>query len=162
MKKLLVIAMATFMAVALSACGGKDRDKDEDAESRESTAGNGNASQGMYEYEEEVPLTPPGQVDPDAVEAGSGKTPYVVDFSATWCGPCQQLKPYFKEMEETYAGQADFRTVDIDENQELAVKHNVNAVPTVIIFADSTMNTELYRVTGFDPQGLSEAIMEFI
>lgn len=116
----------------------------------------------MYEYEEEVPVPLPGQPDADAQEAASGKTPYVVDFSATWCGPCQQLKPYFKQMEEVYAGQADFRTVDIDENQQLARRHGIEGVPTVIIFSDSTMTTELYRVVGFDPQGLEQAIMEFI
>ena len=65
-------------------------------------------------------------------------------------------------MEETYAGQAVFRTVNVDENKALAQKNNVNSIPTVIIYSDSTMNTELYRVEGFDPTGIEEAIMEFI
>lgn len=91
-----------------------------------------------------------------------GSMPYIVDFSATWCRPCQQLKPYFKQMEETYAGQARFRTVDVDENPELAGAHNLNGVPTVIFFSDSTMTHELRRIVGFDPQGIEDAIVEYI
>lgn len=163
MKKFFTIALAAFVAVALTACGGKDRSEDnEDKDKTEKASGGKALSQGMYEYEEEVPVSLPGQPDADAQEASGGKTPYVVDFSATWCGPCRQLKPYFKQMEEAYAGQADFRTVDIDENQQLARVHGIEGVPTVIIFSDSTMTTELYRVVGFDPQGLEQAIMEFI
>lgn len=163
MKKLLTIAFAAFVAVALCACGGKDKsDDEEDDDKTEKASGKKSLSQGMYEYYEEVPVSVPGQQDPDVKEASSGKTPYVVDFSATWCGPCQQLKPYFRQMEEAYAGQAYFRTVDIDENQQLAREHGIEGVPTVIIFSDSTMTTELYRVVGFDPQGLEQAIMEFI
>lgn len=161
MKKIFTIGFAALVAVAVCACGGKDKGGDDDENDKtEKTSGKKALSQGMYEYEEEVPL--PGQPDADAQDAVSGKTPYVVDFSATWCGPCQQLKPYFKQMEEIYAGQADFRTVDIDENQQLARVHGIEGVPTVIIFSDSTMTTELYRVVGFDPRGLEQAIMEFI
>lgn len=95
-------------------------------------------------------------------QTNMGRVPYIVDFSATWCQPCQQLKPYFKQMEETYAGQARFRTVDVDENPELAGAHNINGVPTVIIFSDSTMTRELRRIVGFDPQGIEDAIPDYI
>lgn len=159
MKKTLLIAFATLAGMSLASCGSKHQAADKG----EATAGNhATASEGMYEYEEEVPLTPVGQADPDALESKSGRMPYVVDFSASWCGPCRQLKPYFEQMEKVYAGQAGFRTVDIDAEGELASRYNVSAVPTVIIFSDSTMRTELYRVTGFDPQGLEQAIMEFV
>lgn len=156
MKKVSLLTFVTAVAVTLSACGGKNTGKASDSAVTDDTASE------VYSYYEEVPVAAPGQPDPDAVEATSGKTPYVVDFYADWCPPCKKLKPYFRQMEETYAGQAVFRTVNVDENKALAQKNNVNSIPTVIIYSDSTMNTELYRVEGFDPTGIEEAIMEFI
>ncbi|MCM1319674.1 MAG: thioredoxin family protein [Muribaculaceae bacterium] len=113
-----------------------------------------------YEYFEEVPVPVDGETDPSTMEAINGKIPFVVDFSATWCEPCQRLKPYFKQYAETFKGQAKFVTVDIDEHPELAKKYGVEAVPTVIIFADQSMTQELFRVTGFAPQQIEEALMD--
>lgn len=58
----------------------------------------------------------------------------LVDFSASWCGPCQMLAPVVDELSEDMQDQLQFYSVDVDENSQLAEKYNVMSVPTVIIF----------------------------
>lgn len=60
--------------------------------------------------------------------------PMVFDFSASWCGPCRVFAPTFHKIEKDFEGKVDFRTIDIDQNPELAEKYGIMAVPTVIIF----------------------------
>jgi thioredoxin len=58
--------------------------------------------------------------------------PVVMDFYATWCGPCKMLAPILEKMEKKYAGKINFQRIDIDQNQELASQYQVEAVPTLI------------------------------
>jgi thioredoxin 1 len=60
--------------------------------------------------------------------------PVLVDFSATWCGPCKLLEPVVHELADTYAGRARVVTVDIDRSPELASSFGVTAVPTLLFF----------------------------
>ena len=62
----------------------------------------------------------------------SGQVPVVVDFSAQWCGPCKMLTPRLDAAIAAQEGAVDLAIVDIDDLAELAMEHNVNAVPTVI------------------------------
>ena len=62
----------------------------------------------------------------------SGK-PMVLDFTATWCGPCQRLKPHFKALSEKMADKVTFITVDVDKWQELAQEYGAQAVPTIVV-----------------------------
>jgi len=73
--------------------------------------------------------------------------PMVVDFSASWCGPCHMLKPVFEEVEKKYAGRIDFMTIDIDSFPDLAEKYGIQAVPT-IVFINAT-GEEKDRSVGF-------------
>lgn len=83
----------------------------------------------------------------------------VVDFSATWCGPCQQLKPIFEEVEKEFSGKVDFLTVDIDSMPDLAKEFKVEAVPT-IVFIDKS-GREVNRIVGFtDKSQLVETIQK--
>ncbi|KAJ9109081.1 hypothetical protein QFC21_000409 [Naganishia friedmannii] len=66
------------------------------------------------------------------VENGSGIV--LVDFYATWCNPCKMLTPVLKKVAEQK--NIDLVTIDVDENNEIAAKYQIRAMPTVIAFKD--------------------------
>lgn len=62
-------------------------------------------------------------------------TPLVlVDFSATWCGPCQQLAPILEKVSKRVGKKARILKIDVDKNQSIATKMNVRGVPTMILY----------------------------
>lgn len=65
--------------------------------------------------------------------------PVIVDFSATWCGPCKILGPRLDAAVAGTNSKVNLAIVDIDENGDLALEHNVQAVPTVVAFKDGQM-----------------------
>lgn len=60
----------------------------------------------------------------------------LVDFFATWCGPCKMLAPVLEKLAEQYSGKAAIYKVDVDESNALAAKYGVQAVPTMVLFKD--------------------------
>ena len=60
--------------------------------------------------------------------------PVLVDFFATWCGPCKMMAPVIDEVAAEKAGQASVYKIDIDENPEIAQKYGVMSIPTFIAF----------------------------
>ena len=67
-------------------------------------------------------------------EVLNSETPVVVDFSATWCGPCQQLSPIIDELAGDYEGRVKVGKVDIDNAQSTAATYGIMSVPTVLYF----------------------------
>ena len=67
-----------------------------------------------------------------AIAAG----PAIVDFWATWCGPCKMLAPTVDQLADELEGRIPVGKVDVDECRELAVKYGVMSIPTVIYFKD--------------------------
>ena len=63
-----------------------------------------------------------------------GEGPIMVDFFATWCGPCKMLAPVLEELAEELEGKATIYKVDVDESPEVAAQYNVMSVPTVMVF----------------------------
>lgn len=60
--------------------------------------------------------------------------PTLVDFFATWCGPCRMQGPILEDVKKRVGDKANILKVDIDQNQELAARYNVRSVPTLILF----------------------------
>lgn len=65
--------------------------------------------------------------------AAQGK-PMVVDFWATWCGPCKKIGPNIEELAEQYADSVIIGKVDVDENDGLAIRFGIRNIPTVLFF----------------------------
>lgn len=80
----------------------------------------------------------------------------MVDFWAEWCGPCRMLGPVIEDLAEQYAGRAAVGKVNVDEEQELAIRYGVANIPTVIFFKDGK---ELDRVVGaMPPEAFTEIL----
>lgn len=62
--------------------------------------------------------------------------PVLVDFFATWCGPCQMMAPVLDEVADEMEGKAHVFKLDIDENPDIAQQYHVNSVPTLVLFKD--------------------------
>ncbi len=60
--------------------------------------------------------------------------PVIVDFFATWCGPCSVVAPILDELDKKYEGNVNFVKVDVDQNKELASAYNIISIPTIAIF----------------------------
>ena len=59
-------------------------------------------------------------------------TPIVLDFFATWCGPCKKIAPFIEELAKEYEGKVVVGKCDVDDNNDLAIKFGIRSVPTVL------------------------------
>lgn len=71
-----------------------------------------------------------------AEEIGQHKGLAMVDFWATWCGPCQIIAPVIEQLAGEYEGKLKVAKLDVDTNQETAMKFNVRSIPSVLFFKD--------------------------
>lgn len=70
--------------------------------------------------------------DSNYAELASAGLPLVVDFSATWCGPCKKIAPIIDELAAEYEGKVNIGKCDVDENDDLTAKFGIRNVPTVL------------------------------
>lgn len=92
----------------------------------------------------------------------------IVDFWASWCGPCVKIAPWFKEMSEKYKETAVFAKVDVDENSETSEKYEISCMPTFKAFYDGEIfetvegadKQSLEKLFGLDKEGIDKMIKE--
>lgn len=83
--------------------------------------------------------------------------PVLIDFFATWCGPCQTLKPILKDLKIKMGDDVSILKVDVDKNQGVASKYNVRSVPTMMIFKKGEL---LWRESGVRSADELKGILE--
>lgn len=71
--------------------------------------------------------------------------PVLIDFFATWCGPCKMLAPVLKQVKDSLGERITILKIDVDKNQELSSKYQVLGVPTMILFQNGK---QLWRQSG--------------
>lgn len=83
--------------------------------------------------------------------------PVMVDFWATWCGPCVMAGPVVDALADDYKGKITIGKLDVDQNQETAGKYGVQSIPTVILFKDGK---EVARKVGFAGRPMYENLLK--
>lgn len=77
--------------------------------------------------------------------------PVVIDFWATWCGPCQRMTPIVEELAKEYEGKVEIGKYNIEEENDLAAEYRIMSIPTILFFKDGKMVSEL-RLAGAQPK----------
>ena len=73
----------------------------------------------------------------------NGQLPLVVDFWATWCGPCRMIAPVIAELAKEYDGRITVGKCDVEENEDLAMEYGIRNIPTIIFFKGGQMVDKL-------------------
>ncbi len=132
MKKinLLLAGIAMVAGMTLASCSGKSNDTQE-ATATETTE--------TTESKNHVTV-----LTNDVLETGDADQLVIVDFNATWCGPCQRFAPIFHDAAEKYAGKIKFISVDVDACPEVAKKYGVSSIPQITyIKPDGTVDSHV-------------------
>jgi thioredoxin 1 len=86
-----------------------------------------------------------------------GNTPVLVDFTATWCGPCKMMKPVLEQLHQRMGDKVRIIKIDIDQSPAAAQAYNVQSVPTLLLFQQGR---QLWRQSGVIQAAQLQQIIE--
>jgi thioredoxin 1 len=75
------------------------------------------------------------------------KKPIVVDFWASWCGPCRTIEPLIEELSEKYSARMTFAKCNVDHNPVLPAKFNIKSIPTLLFFKEGVLADQITGLT---------------
>lgn len=147
MKKISVF-LSALVAVMMVSCNGKttesadtDSEDKDDATEVKASAPDDQATEEYLTAEALLKVIQPN-------ESMSADRPVVIDFNATWCGPCRQFGPTFEKVGEEYASKAIFMSIDVDQRPEVAQLYSFDGIPCVTITYPASMKREPVLVQG--------------
>ena len=103
-----------------------------------------------------LPLLVPGEVEG---LAATGGRPVLVDFFATWCGPCQWIIPTLRHLRDSYGDRLVVGKLDVDAHPAFATEHRIGSVPTVILFHEGA---EVGRSVGVEPEKVTDMVQHLL
>jgi len=87
-------------------------------------------------------------------------TPTLVDFYATWCGPCKMMSPLLEQVAAEMGDETKIIKIDIDKNRDTAAQYGIRSVPTLLLFKEGDI---VWRQSGLPPKSMiTESIKKFI
>ncbi len=90
-------------------------------------------------------------------EVMGSEQPVLVDFTASWCGPCRQIAPFIDQLADEYAGRAKVVKLDIDEAPSTAARFGIRGVPTLYVFKGGKV---VAHQTGAAPKNIIQNLIE--
>lgn len=87
----------------------------------------------------------------------SSSVPVVVDFWASWCGPCKMLAPIVDEIASELEGKAQFFKLNVDDNPVISTQHRISSIPTVMVFKGGNI---VETIVGFRPKEAIKGLIE--
>lgn len=87
----------------------------------------------------------------------SSSAPVVVDFWASWCGPCKMLAPVIDEIASELEGKAQFFKLNVDDNPVTSTQHRISSIPTVMVFKGGNI---VETIVGFRPKEAIKGLIE--
>jgi len=152
-KFIMCILVGVMMVLGNDSCNNKKKVHDDSsAESLDSTEEKSEESSGEKSVSASKEETDEKDFDQERLKnenkiTANEKKMLIIDFYATWCGPCKAMAPVMDKMEGKYGDKFEFTRIDVDREQELAAQYNIEAIPTLVILSPS--NEVIARIEGF-------------